>query len=176
MKNKFVVWIIVLALVFSPGGLFGKTRKHGARLHVYKLDGHEQEGELIGVKNSSLVLYQSDINFTVDIRELKMMKVLKKSRAAQGALLGFVIGTVAGGVGGAIYFSGNSDDEWANFFKVLLTMLASVGGGGVGLLTGMVIGSIQGIDETIQIEGRSEAEIDLILQKLRRIARVPEYR
>jgi hypothetical protein len=176
MKNKFVVLIIVLSLVFFPGGLFGKTRKHGARLHVFGKDGHEQEGELIGVKNSSLVLYHSDINFTVDIKELKMIRVLKKSKAAQDALIGFVIGAVAGGVGGAIYFSGDSNDEWTNFFKILLTMLASAGGGGAGLLTGLVVGSIQGIDETIQIEGRSDDEIDLILQKLRRMARVPEYR
>jgi hypothetical protein len=176
MRRIFVALIIVLSLLLSSSGLFGKTRGHGVRLHVYKMDGHEQEGELIGVKNSSLILYQSNLNFSVDIKELRMIRVLKKSRAAQGALLGLVIGTVAGGVGGAIYFSGASNDEWSNFFRVLLTMLASAGGGGIGLLTGMVVGSIQGIDETIQIEGRSDADIDLILQKLRRRARVPEYR
>ncbi len=174
-KSKYILLGIVLYLLLSSEGLFGRTKGHGTELHLFQKDGHERTGELIGVKENCLVLYQSGIDFSVDIKELKMIKVLKKSHMVQGALIGLVIGAVAGGVGGAIYLSGDGDDEWANFHRIILTIIASAAGGGIGLLTGGVVGSLQGIDETIQVEGRTDAEIDKILLKLRRKARIPEY-
>jgi len=175
-KCKYILPTVALFLFLSSGGMFGKTKEHGTTLHLFMMDGKEQEGELIAVKGSCLILYHSGIDFSVDIKELNMLKVLKKSHAAQGALLGLVIGAVAGGVGGAVYLSGDGDDEWANFHRIILTIIASTAGGGIGLLAGAVVGSLQGVDEKIRIEGRSEGEIDQILVKLRRRARIPEYR
>lgn len=176
LKNKYILLGVVLYLILSSDGLFGKTKGHGAELHLFMKNGHELAGELIGVKENCLILCQSGIDFSVDIKELKMLKVVKKAHVAQGALMGLVIGAVAGGVGEAVYLSGGSDDEWANFHRIILTIIASAAGGGIGLLTGAVVGSLRGIDETIQVEGKPEAEIEKILLRLRRIARMPEYR
>jgi len=175
-KNKNILLAVALFLFLSSDGLLGKTKGHGVELHLFMKDGHEQAGELIGVKENCLILCQSGIDFSVDIKELKMIKVLKKAHAVQGAIMGLVIGAVAGGVGGAVYLSGGGDDEWANFHRIILTIIASAAGGGIGFLAGGIVGALQGIDETIKVEGRPEAEIDQILSKLRRRARIPEYR
>ena len=45
----------------------------------------------------------------------------------------------------------------------------------LGGLSGAALGALAGIDKKIQIEGKSEAEIDIILEKLRKKARMPNY-
>jgi hypothetical protein len=49
-------------------------------------------------------------------------------------------------------------------------------GGGVGILLGGIVGAFAGADKTIQIEGMSDSEIQEILKKLRKKARIRKYK
>jgi hypothetical protein len=45
-----------------------------------------------------------------------------------------------------------------------------------GALIGVIIGAVAGTDKTIQIEGMTDSEIEETLNKLRKKARIREYR
>jgi len=143
---------------------------------ILKKDGQQLRGELIAVKQDSLIMLVSSLDVAVDIKDIRMIEILKKSKFLKGAGIGFVIGGITGTVFGLLAMEGENSDEWANFFRMLLTLLAAAEGGGIGFLTGGVIGLLAGIDKTIEVEGKSDLEIKEILEKLRSRAHFPDYR
>ncbi|MGB2907203.1 MAG: hypothetical protein WBB73_08875 [Candidatus Aminicenantaceae bacterium] len=170
MSKKLLVLVLVCILVF-PLGLTAKEKK-GADLLVEKLDGTQVRGELITVKDSSLLLLdrESGADVSVDVKDIKVITSVKKSKALQGAGLGFLISAVSLSV-----LAWATDEE---FF------LDPEGGGPLvlalvfgipGLLVGTVVGAIVGTDKTIQIEGKIDSEIKEALDYLRTKARVPDY-
>lgn len=176
MKTRLLAAIMALLFLITSTDLLARERKHGAELLIMKKDGQQLRGELIAVKQDSLILLVSGIDSTVDIKDTRMIKVLKKSKFLKGAGIGFVIGGISGTLYGLLAMSGEDSDEWANFFRMLLTLVAAAGGGGIGFITGGVIGLLAGIDKTIEVEGKSDLEIIEILEKLRSRAHFPDYR
>jgi hypothetical protein len=61
-----------------------KKQKHGTKLIVQKRDGQEIRGELIAVKNNSLLLleFESAAEVSIGIIDIKVIKVIKKSLLA----------------------------------------------------------------------------------------------
>jgi hypothetical protein len=142
-----------------------KKQKHGANLVILKKDGRQIRSELIAVKENSLLLLESESGAEVfiDIGDVWVIKIVKKSkfllRTGQGLLVG-------GGVG---YLVGNEDQGLKGvltFFSI--TILGAIIGGMAGVNSGM--------DKTIQIEGMSDSEIQETLDKLRKKARIRDYK
>jgi hypothetical protein len=96
---KIKVWILVLVFSFfvCTGSLAAKER-HGAELAVHKLDRQRIEGELIAVRQNSLLLLSSDgTAVSVDVKDINVIIIAKKSKAVTGAIGGLLIGGATGG-------------------------------------------------------------------------------
>ena len=168
---------IVLFLAFSFWAISGNlnAKEKGAELIIQKKDGQSVTGELIVVKNSSLLLLDHDgADVSVDIENVKRIRIVKKSKLWSGAGYGFLAGGIGGGVLGLAIFGDDGgfmvhrdNFGWATFFALI--------GGTGGFVIGSILGAASGTDKTIHIEGRSDSEIKEQLEQLCKKARVPDY-
>jgi outer membrane lipoprotein SlyB len=169
--KKIMTLVIGVSLLFPSGALFAKERE-GAQLVITKTDGTIIKGELIGVKQDSTLLLKSPslIGGSIDVSEVKIIKIVKESNTMPG-LLG---GLLAGGTTGAI-IGFNIGSRQGSWFKELDT----IQGGVIGLLAGGLLGGAIGSSihnhETLQIEGKSQEQIKAVLGILRTQARFPDY-
>jgi len=156
--------IIGVSLLFPSGALFAKERR-GVQLVITKTDGTEINGELIGLKQDSTLILESSsrIGASIDISDIKVIKIVKGSNTGTGVLLGLV----GGGVMGQAIGKGSGD--------MGLRPLGGIIGGLVGGLLGGVTGSSIYKYETFQIKGKSQEQIQAFFEKLRTQARSPEY-
>ncbi len=122
----------------------------------------------IAIKENSLLILDSEsgADITIGIEDVKVIKIMKKSKAWGGAFLGLMIGGFAGVALGS---SGGGDSA------AIGALLVGIGVGIAGGFTGAIIGSSPGIDKTIQLEGKSDSEIQEILEELRKKARIKNY-
>lgn len=157
--NKFLALFMVLFLTTFSGNVFAKKR--GADLVIQKKDGQQIRGELITVKQNTLLLleHESGADMSVDINHIKDVTKDKKSKVLLGA------GLLIGSCGGALVGSGME-----------FTLSQALVCGFLGALTGGVTGVVIGIDKTIPVEGKSDWEVKEILDKLRKKARIPDYK
>ena len=149
--------------------LTAKERK-GAELHIQRISGQQVKGELIAVKKNSLLLKESKsgADICVDVKNVMVIIIKKKSKALLGGGIGLLVG---GGLGWAIKTStdeGSIDQEAVG----LVIGIALVP---IGLIGGALIGSHAGKAEKIQIEGMPPAMIEHYLEDLRKKARVPDF-
>ncbi len=160
MKRFISLFLVVSVLALSIP-LTAKERK-GADLLIQKTDGTQVRGELIAVKENSLLLLDRDTgaDVTVDVGDIRVITIVKKSKALLGAGIGLLIGCGLGVVIGQ-----QSDEYW-------MTFAVGVGFGVPAILIGILVGSLAGKDKTIQFEGKSDSEIQEILEKLRKKARI----
>ena len=146
-----------------------KERKHGAELDVWKKSGWLVTGELIAVKpNSLLLLNPQGKDVSVDIADIKVIRIVKKSKA----LLGAGIGGGAGALATIIFVALTPLREEPLEYKFNVAVV----GGAYGAILGALLGLVAGKDKTIQIEGMTESEIQETLDKLRKKARIRDYR
>ena len=155
-----------------------KERKRGAKLIITKKNGQEIKGELITVKENSLLLLdgKSGVDVSVDFKDIKIIKIIKKSKFWKGSLYGLLLG---GGLGVAALVSAflRSEEGDATLMEVISGTALYVGiAGAVGYLIGGIIGASLGKEVTIQIEGMSDLEIEQALKKLRKKARIRDYK
>ncbi len=170
-SKKFISLFLVFSLVMLSANLYAKERR-GAKLIITKKDGQQIEGELITVKPNSLLLLDTEgKDASVDIADIKVIRIMKKSKVWTGAGLGFLIC----GSGIAMYNELFFKEDGERYLKHIFTALLGLIGGGIGALLGGFIGASAGKDKTIQIEGRSDLEIRETLEKLRKKARIPDY-
>jgi len=172
--KKFIALFLVFSLMMLSANLYAKE-KRGAWLIITKKDGQLIEGELITVKPNSLLLLDAEgKDVSIDIADIKVIRIVKKSKVLQGIGLGLLIGA---GTGALIGFSGGDDPHgFMSFTAAGKALLGGIFLGAIGLLVGGTLGFASGIDNTIQIEGMSELEIKEILKKLRKKARIRDYR
>ena len=97
--RKSISLFLAFSMLLLAGNLFAKERK-GIDLIISKADGQYERGELIAVKESSLLLMEkgSGRDVTVDIGDIKVIQIEKKSKFLKGAGYGLLIG----GGGGAL--------------------------------------------------------------------------
>ena len=112
----------------------------------------------------------SGADVSIDIGDIREIKIVKKSKAWIGAGIGFLIGVVPGAIIGYNAINGKDPGHHkrAAFMGGLIIGL-------LGSIPGALIGSAFGIDKKIQIEGKSDSEIKEILEKLRKKARVKNF-
>ena len=163
-----------------------KRKKHGANLIIQKINGQQVSGELITVKPSSLLLLNTEgKDVSVDIEEIKVIIVVKKSKALLGVGTGLLGGAGSGAVIGAslwvlglpvvAIFGEAGIESWKDDFQDFLWNGALIGIG-VWVLLGAITGSLLGIDKEIQIEGMSDLYSQEALDKLRKKARIRDYK
>jgi len=169
--KKVIALILVLSLLVSIHGELLAKEKRGAELLIQKKDGEDVRGELIAIKQNSLLILDSVLktDLSVDIGEIKVIIIMKISKAVGGLLVGGALGALLG-------FMANSAPSkgWGglNLGRGGNTVVGGLMGGGIGA----AIGAFGGIDEKIQIEGKSAGEIRGTLEHLRQKARVPDYK
>jgi hypothetical protein len=169
MSKKLLVLVLVCILIF-PLGLTAKE-KRGADLLIEKTDGQQVRGELIAVKDSSLLLLgESGSDVSADIGDIRIITIVKKSKALQGAGYGFLISAASFSA-----LAWASDEEYFTDPEGGGPLVLALFFGIPGLLAGAVVGAIMGTDKTIRIEGESDSEIQESLEYLRKKARMPDY-
>ena len=158
--KKIVTLVIVSSLLLPSGALFAKERQ-GAELVITKTDGTIIKGELIAVKKNSTLLLESSsrIGASIDISDIKVIKIVKGSIPVAGVIVGLVGGGVMGQALGRFGSMGSRP-------------LGGIIGGLVGGILGGVIASH---NDEILIEGKSQEQIKAFLEKLRKKARFPDY-
>lgn len=157
-----------LCLAVLPG--WGQTRR-GATVIVTTKPGSQTAGELIAVRTSSiLLLAPSGNDFSVDFADLESVLVLRKSKAAQGAMIGILLGSAGGYAGGAIYAKA------AGLCPGCEAPLARVGwgilGGLTGLVGGVIVGASSGHDLLISLDDPGNPSFQSGLKRLRKYARI----
>lgn len=165
MRKIVVSGLVVSFLIISCfGNIQAAPRKHGVELIVVKMDGKVVRGELIAVKPSSILTMEDSSDEAIDIKDIKLIKVVSKEELLRGKGIGFIIGSVSGALLGAA--SGSSGGT--------VIGATSVFGGIIGEFVLGLIGTNAGVVETIQIEGKSPEEVKEALGKLNRLARIPQ--
>ena len=177
--KKFISLFLAFSLMMLSVNLYAKERR-GAKLIVTKKDGQQIKGELITVKPNSLLLLNTDgKDVSVGIEDIKVIRVVKKSwvLAGKGAFYG---GLIAAGAGALVGFAEGDDPMYAHRFGAFSAGTKAFFYGWAfsvfGFLIGGIIGVIAGIDKTIKIEGMTDSEIQEILDKLRKKARIRDYK
>ena len=175
MIKKYLIYILVCTLVF-PLGLTAKD-KHGADLLVETLDGKQVRGELIAVRDASLLLLERETgaDVSVDIGDISVISIVRKSKTWSGVGFGFLVGAGLGAIASIPAVDADPDYGSSYYFVPWLPTVIYVAIGGlVGALGGGIIGA-NPRDKTIQIEGESQEEVNLVLENLRSKARVTDY-
>jgi len=174
--KKFIALFLTFSLMMLSVNLYAKERR-GAKLIVTKTDGQKIRGELITVKPNSLLLLDTDgKDVSIDIVDIKVIRVVKKSEALSGAVLGILIG---GAAGAALGYSKHDDPTYGTGFHFSAGEEALFFGivfGGLGMMIGGIFGGVVGTDKKIRIEGMTDSEINEVLEKLRKKARIRDYK
>jgi outer membrane lipoprotein SlyB len=179
--KKIMTLVIGVSLLFPSGALFAQARK-GVQLEITKTDGTKINGELIAVKQDSTLLLESSsgIGASINMSDIKVIKIVKGSNTGTGVLLGLLAGGATGAIIGDRIGNPPGQPKILEFFtekttKPLGIILGGALGGLAGGLLGGAIGSSIHNYEPILIEGKSPEEIKKVLEKLRTQARFPEY-
>jgi len=172
--KKFIALFLVFSILALSGNLIAKEKK-GADLIIKKTDGTQVRGELIAVKQNSLLLLERDsgVDWTIDTVDTQAITIKKKSHLLEWSAAGLLLGT---GVGFMIGSSLESYDSSAwNLTEGMPTAAGTIVGGAIGLVAGVAVGLATKESKTIQVEAKSDSEIQKILEELRKKARVKNY-
>lgn len=178
--------LMVLTLVFFlilPFDLMAKRKKPGAQLLITKKNGEVIKGELLKVKQNSLLLRASFLadGVTVDIGDIRDIKVAKKKGSS---LAGLLVGILGGGIIGAFIAEGLYGKGTFTPNQAFGAIIGICIGGALGFIIGHSIEK----DATIHVEGKKSKEtkdprynkllkdfkLKSILKKLKSLARFKE--
>jgi hypothetical protein len=157
----------VLCLIALRGDLAAEERQ-GADAVIAKKDGQAVKGELVAVKEDSLLLLgqSSKTEISVSISEINSIKVKTRTGGSHVLIIGsaMALGGIAGGVAAhSVPFNDHPGKGGA---------IGVAAGLGAGLIIDFLIKS----SETYKIEGLSPEALKTVLGKLRLKARVPDSR
>jgi hypothetical protein len=155
-SKKFISLFLVFFLLMLSTNLYSKERR-GAKLLITKKNGGKIEGELIAVKEDSLLILTKWIerDVSVDIADVEVITIVKKSGFGKGSLYGLLLGGVAGGAVAASAII-RSEGDTAPGEGILGTSLYVAIGGLIGFSFGTIIGATTGTDKKIQLEGMTD--------------------
>ena len=174
LGKKFISLFLVFSIMMLSVNLYAKERR-GAKLIITKKDGQLIESELITVKTNSLLLLNTEgKDVSIDIEDIEVIRIVKKSKFLQSLGMNVIIGA---GIGAIIGFAqGETSGIWGTFTAWDNALIGAVIFGFLGLLVGGIAGLTSGKDEIIQIEGKSDKKIRDALKKLRKKARIRDYK
>ncbi|MFQ6070476.1 MAG: hypothetical protein ACE5LC_08115 [Candidatus Aminicenantales bacterium] len=157
---SFVIAFSFLIAAFSPDLWAGG--KHGAMLIIVKKDGEVVRGELIAVKPTSVVAMEEVSEVSIDVKDIRLIKVVSVEELLRGTGIGFLLGSIGGALAAAAGEKATAATVGAGaaFFGAMGELV-------VGLLANQA-----GVVETFYLEGKSPQEIEEVMKKLNRLARV----
>lgn len=171
--KKFTALFLVFCIVALSGNLTAQQKK-GAKLTVEKTDGQEVMGELITVKKDSLLLLNAETNadITIQIKDVKTITIRKKSMMLELGLLGALGGAATQGISQkterkTTHAVGGDDDTEISQTSTSFLLFGAIAGG-----VGLLLGAAMGMNKKIQIQGKSDTEIQKALETLSKKARV----
>jgi hypothetical protein len=165
--------VIFKALLFAAGlvvlapGLAAKERR-GHNVIVAKTDGTTCSGELLAVKGADLLIMERTTlaGITVNLADVRAVKVVKDSKFLKGLVMGLVIGAP---VGALLGLAAHPKGYW--LYGSIDQAMRAVGGatlfGGVGALIGGTAGGLSGIDKDIKVEPSSPTRLAEVARQLR---------
>jgi hypothetical protein len=163
--RKLLIVGLALLVLGSPGGLLAQARR-GADIIVSRRSGGLIEGELIAVKPGSIVVLDLEgKDESIDVSDIGTIRILRRSKAWSGALIGFLPGAIGGAVWGH-YASDGDMEELGAFIGGLVF-------GTAGGLLGLVAGAGAGLDAEISLSGMPGPAVNAALARLNRQAREP---
>lgn len=178
MRNRILTLVVLASflLFISTPDLAAKERR-GADLLILEKDGTQIRGELIAVKQNSLLLLDavSGADVQANIEDINAVTIIKRSKAGKGALMGFLAGSGIGVISVLSAGGNHEEDVWAGFFSDIFKALAVALFITAGTVIGLIIGAAAGKDEIIRFEGKSPEQIKGILEKLRSKARIAHF-
>lgn len=162
---------IALILALPPGAEAG-GRTSGAKVIVVTGQASAwTRGELIGVRSDAVVIgTETGETRTIAIKDISRVRIVRKSAAVPG----FLIGGLAGGLGGAAAASHELNKDpcaWIFLPQLFLPLIGAVAGGG----SGAIIGGLLGKDTTYDLTRMSPAEVAKFMVKMKKKARVKNY-
>jgi hypothetical protein len=166
--QQFFIAVVIFSL-FCPGNLWAKRK--GAQLKIMKSDSKVIEGELLRVKDNSLLVMTtgSVTGVTVDMNEIIQLRIKKKRTFGKGAMPGLLIGA---GLGIAVGLAGSYDGEGFIRSRGEGALVSGLTLGVLGLGVGGITGSFGGhYYKKIQVKGKSPYKIKKIMLKLKEMAR-----
>ena len=176
MKNfkKYFSHVIVLLVIFSmilPNYSWAKRQKPGAHVVVTKTDGTVVAGELLMVKDKSLLLMASSgiSGEEIKVNEILIVSVKIKGKFLKNVLKGTLFFASLGGIMGAAtgWEWGATGSDWWSWPIAF--------GGGLGIL-GMTMGAFSGLvsrsRKDIYFKEKTPRKVKSILKKLKKYARV----
>jgi len=178
-QKKFISLFLIFALMMLSANLYAKERR-GAKLIITKKDGQQIKGELITVKPNSLLLLDTEgKDVSVDVEEIRVIRVVKKSWYSIRMGMG-IGGLIGAGIGALVGYAKGDDPGYADRFGAASAGTKALFYGfifmDIGGLLGGIIGLIAGIDKKIHLEGKTDSEIKEVLEELRKKARIRDYR
>ena len=157
--RQFLAVILALLIIY-PGVLSARSKKHGAKIIVTKLDGQLIEGELLKVKDTELILLtNSESGMAIPVKEIKTIKLKKKGKFLTGAAIGVGVSMLAGGIIGS-----KLKNEGVGVLPGVVFY-----GGLLGIPTGLVGGAVSAQivkRKTYHFENKEPEKISKILDKL----------
>jgi hypothetical protein len=166
-KAGFIVAVLAASFLLFAANAYGKAGR-GKTVIVTLKSGVQASGELIHVRPASiLILDTSGRDASFDLTQLSAIRVVRRSKALQGALIGVLVGAGTGLLAGSAATRGDGFDE--SFGTKLITFY---GGGFAGLIVGGIAGGSAGRDLDIQVDGVPPPALRRSLQKLSKFARI----
>ncbi len=164
-KRKFFVTVVFLAVsicLILPAPSSAKE-KRGAQLVINKLDGSQVRGELIAVKENSLLLLNwAGRDESVSVSDIQTIRIVRKSHTAALAIGGAAVGAL----GGAIYVGSVAEEKE-------YIPLGAAYFGTIGAVAGLALSLPMGWDTTFAIAGEPDDVVQRRLQLLARKSREP---
>ncbi len=167
---KLLAATLALSAILAGTEAMGRERR-GATVIVTLKQWSQASGELIAVKPASILLLESSgRDLSIELAELRSVRVLKKSKAGAGAFFGLVVGAAGGYFGG--YASAVASGACPDCEAPLSGYMFGIISGLIGLGVGGMIGDAAGRDVVIPIGGQTGPELAVQVRKLRQYARV----
>jgi len=172
--KKFISLFLVLSLMMLSVNLYANERR-GAIIIITKKDGTQYQGELIAVKqNSLLILVPSGKDVSFGIEEIMAIRIVRR-KFRPLRIGGFVSGLVIGSYIGVRTLRKLSENEEGVGLAVVAPILVALFAG-IGAGLGILPAVLTDIKTNSQIEGMTDSEIQETLEKLRKQARIRDYK
>jgi hypothetical protein len=154
-------------LVFMPCQVEAGGKAQGAKVIITLKKAPEGiKGELIGVRNDAVVIGTYDgAARTLAISDILKIRILRRSAAVPGILIG---GLAGGATGKLVYPKGRS--------LVDVRIVYIVCGALIGAAAGGLIGGGFSADTVYDLTRTTPSYVEHIVTELRKKARVPDYR
>jgi hypothetical protein len=168
-QRSFFVGVLTILLLFSPGVLLSKGRR-GARVVVMLRGGGSVSGELIAVRESSIiVLDHAEADRSVDVTDISQIRVQRKKRGVGPAgIMGVVIGAACGVTYALVQSGGHGD------FVMPAALPCGLLGGLLGGAIGFGVAGAGGEyrEQAINFTTMTDSQIGPALARLRAQARI----